>query len=167
MASLSPESGMALTSTEFVYTHDTIEAVGFSSVSWSWQLNEVNPTPSGTEGKNIIITPSGMSLRIEYVSEEDLFPLVSVEFLFDQDKTTRDMVDDFSDVPEGASDIVRMEEDRKSWCDWVLSVTASGTDTSSNPAVATGTYDIRIFANYDVSRDKMLEEVNKRYASSN
>lgn len=167
MASLEPPSGMALTSTEFVYTQDTIEAVGFSSVSWSWSLSEVSPTPSNTEGKNIIITPQGMSLILEYVSEEDLFPLISVEYLFNQDSTTREKVDDFADIPSDSSDIVRMEEDRKSWCDWILTVTATGTDTSSNPATATGTYDIRIYSNYDISRDKLKSEVNKRYASSN
>lgn len=162
MTSLAPVSGRALESTELVFISDSINAVGFSNVSWSWNLTEDSGTPSNSEGRNIVVTPQGMSLNIAYISEEEMFPIMTIDYLFSRDKDTRQSVDEWANVPDSSSDIVLLREDLKSWCDWSLSVTASGTDTSGNPAVATGQYDIRIFATYDTSRDILIEEVNKR-----
>ena len=166
MASLSPSSGYIIETTELVYTSSTISAVGFSSVSWEWSLTEDYGTPSGAEDRNITITPSGMSLNVSYYDYIILFPIITIDYLTDGNSESRTSVTDWDDMT-GESDIVKMQEDGKSWCQWTLDVTATGTDTAGFPANTSGTYTIRVYSNYDTNRDVLISKVSNLYASSN
>lgn len=164
MASLSPSGGRYFETTELVFRSEDITAVGFDGPpAWSWTLSPIGETPSSSvEGVNITITPSGMKLIATYFTEENLFPIQKIVYL-DKDMT-RHTVDEWFEIPgiNGSPDIVELHENWKSWCDWSLSVTAVGT-SDSLPATASGSYVIRVYANYNTSRDTLRDMLDERY----
>lgn len=164
MAALSPAGGDLITTEENVYTDATITATGFSTVDeWSWSITGVS---AGAQDNppNFVVTPDGLDLLVAYVTEDGLFPIQAIRFIDDQGQDQS--VDRFEDLPPPAQSPVLYElrEDTKSVLEWELAVTAAGQDTQSpsQPATASGTYTLTVFANYDTSRDKLVAAIEAR-----
>lgn len=160
MAELDPDEGFLIQTTELSFVSGTITAVGFSEVSeWQWTL-----TPAENEDVNFTFTPSGMQFVVEYFSELDLFPIVEIRYLDPQRNNVQISEWEQLPDPEDSPEMVRLQEDDKDLIDWDLHVKAIGLDddSSPSPAEAEGNYTLRVFANYDTSRDILIAAVENR-----
>lgn len=164
MPGLNPPSGQVLSATEFEYGKtDSIRAFGFDSPpNWSWSFSPIGETPSrSTEGVNVSISEAGWELIISYLGETYLFPIKIIEFTNEYQEffTTKN----WEGVPDGNAfpDLYKMIKDHKSWCEWSLSVTASGTRNSSSASIS-GNYIVRVYADYNNSRDILLDQLDMR-----
>jgi hypothetical protein len=162
MAALAPTSGILLNTTQYSFITETINAVEFASVSsWDWTLTPID-APSGAEGRNINITPMGLSLEVSYYSEETLFPIQWIDYI-DKDMN-RFRVDNFGDLPVATEspDIVSFRNDPRNLITFQLTVEATGVDSMSLPVSANGTYQIYIFADYDKNNQMFIQQVTER-----
>tara|TARA_B100000929_G_scaffold290420_2_gene283904 strand:- start:1343 stop:1843 length:501 start_codon:yes stop_codon:yes gene_type:complete len=164
MATLAPPGGQILDATEFQYGKtDTIVASAFDDPpSWEWSLSPIGETPSrSTEGVNISITPSGWKLIVTYLEEIYLFPIKIIEFTNEYQEFFKNK--DWEGVPDKHAfpDLYKMIEDHKSWCEWSLAVTATGT-RNDFPASVSGSYVVRVYADYDNSRDILSNQLEMR-----
>lgn len=163
MAGLSPPPGMILETDEMDAATATIQAVGFSSVaSWTWSITGIGAAPDDVEPQNFTVTEAGLELSVEYIDEEGLFPLQHIDYL--DAAGQRQRVDKWEGLPDPdqSPDLAEMREDDKDLLDWELSVTAEGTDTQGNPATASGTYQLRVYADYDASQQRLQEAIDAR-----
>ena len=157
MVALVPAGGVLLETTELEYTSEIVTATGFSVVSsWAWSLS-----PSANEGVNFNFAGAGFLFTADYFSALGLFPLRQLDYL--TPGRERVVINSFAELPPPAEspDIVYMEEDDKDLMEWELTVTATGLDAGS-PAAATETYILRVFANYDTSKNELMEALNAR-----
>ena len=163
MAGLSPSGGRYFETTELAFRSETITAVGFDGPpAWSYTLRPIGETPaSSTDGVNIRINVSGYTLTATYVDERNLFPLQKIVYLDPQRQ--RQTVTGWDDIPDPryAPDVIELHENHKSWCEWDLSVSATGIDNLTTVTVR-GNYTIRVYANYDTSRDRLINELQRR-----
>lgn len=164
MATLSPSGGDLIETTELAFTGTTVSAVGFSEVTeWTWTLVPITAgTPDGSG--NFTIAGSGLMFAVDYVSELGLFPLQYVRY--QTPERTLVEVDSWDAVPgpADAPQITKMREDTKDLVEWQLDITATGLDMSSppKPVTASGSYVLRVFANYDTSRDRLVDAINAK-----
>lgn len=162
MASLSPSGGQLIETTELDFMTETITA-DFQVTNWSFVLAPISPAPSGDV--NFSFSGSGNTFNASYVSEAGLFPLQFIRYL-DPNAQAFD-VPSWDELPEPADspEITKMIEDTKDLLDWTLTVTATGIDTNVAPpvpAVVVGTYDLRVFANYNTSKELLKQAVEER-----
>lgn len=156
-ATLNPASGRVLDTIETELTSVSINAVGFSSVVWTYSF-----TPTGFEGINFSFVPAGLVFTINYISDENLFPLEFIKYIDNERELQQ--VDSFADLPpvNESPYITLMREDDKDLIEWNLSVTASGTDINGNSATVTGNYEVVVKANYNTSKDLLTGAIDER-----
>lgn len=170
MASLDPSGGLLIDTIQNTYTTETITAVDFSDISWTWSLEEIE-APSGAEGRNIIITENGGSLEISYESDRNLFP-VSIDYMTGGPFSEKITINSWGQLPEPKESpyIVAYRPSDVSVYTWAITVTATGTSTtiaedgtsSVLPESVSGTYDITIHANNDSGKDILVAVVEER-----
>lgn len=162
MASLSPSSGDLIETTELEFVSENITA-DFEVSDWSFDLIPLGQATSGDQ--NFEFTDSGNTFTASYVNEIGLFPLQLIRYLdpgampFEVDNW------DLLPPPSESPEITRMIEDTKDLLEWELIVTATGIDTNvvpPAPVVIIGNYVLRVFANYDTSKDLLKQAVNER-----
>ena len=164
MADLDPADGTEIiNTTEDVGASVTITTTLNTVESWSVDFVGVGAAPDNPP--SLIGTDQGASFLIEYVPTNQLFPLQYVDYLEPDESRVRvtgaDAWDQVPD-PEDAPEIVEMREDDNDLLVWEAQVTAEGLDEMAQPATATATYTITVFANYNLSRDTLVEAVNAR-----
>jgi hypothetical protein len=162
MASLSPAGGPLLETTELEFVTETITA-DFQVDDWSFDLVPISPAPSGDA--NFSFSGAGSTFDASYISEVGLFPLQFIRYLDPSAEAFQ--VDDWDQLPDPSEspEVVKMIEDTKDLLDWQLIVTATGIDTNVAPpvpATVVGTYDLRVFANYDTSKELLKQAVEER-----
>ena len=164
MAELIPETGTEIISTtEDVGSSEVITSTLATVESWSVEFVGAGAAPDNPP--SLVGTDQGDSFLIEYVPTNQLFPLQYVDYLEpDQTRVRVTGVDAWDQVPgpEDAPEIVEMREDDKDLLEWSAEVTATGLDGEGQPVSATADYTITVFANYNLSRDILVEAVNAR-----
>ena len=161
---LTPADGTEVINT----TEDVGASVTFTSSlavveSWDWDIAGIGAAPSNPP--EFVVTDQGDSLLLEYEPSPDLFPLQYVDYQDDAGQRVRVTGTDAWDQvppPADAPEILKMQEDDKDLLEWTASVTATGLDDEGQPATASGSYPIIIFANYDQGRDILIAAVDAR-----
>lgn len=177
-ASLSPVSPILISTSMTNYTVATVTAVGFTSIeSWDWSLTPLDGAKEDVVEDNFIVTVSGSTLTFDYHSSVGLFPMVYVDYVTPAMSVIR--VNDFSELPEpkDSPEISAAIPDPRNIQEWNLTVTVSGqevvesgggdgsggaTAPTTQPVTVTQTYLIEIEANFNVMRNRLLEELDKR-----
>ena len=161
---LTPADGTEVINT----TEDVGASVTFTSSlavveSWDWDIAGIGAAPSNPP--EFVVTDQGDSLLLEYEPSPALFPLQYVDYQDDAGQRVRVTGTDAWDQvppPDDAPEILKMQEDDKDLLEWTASVTATGLDDEGQPATASGSYPITVFANYDQSRDLLTDAVDER-----
>lgn len=177
-ASLSPVSPILVSTSMSNYTMAAVTAVGFTSIeSWDWTLTPLDGAKEDVVEDNFIVTVSGGTLTFDYHSSVGLFPMLYVDYIRPSMEVVR--VSDFGELPEpkDSPEIVTAIPDSKNIQEWNLTVTVTGmevveseggdgsggtTAPTTQPVTVTQTYLIEIEANFNVMRNRLLEELDKR-----
>lgn len=146
------EDETVINTRRFIYTTGIIDT-GKSAPSYSWGFS----SSYLEEGKHIIIVQSGSTLEVSYVDYLGIFPVDYITYLDVNHKSLN--VGDWDELPNEneAIHITKLREDPKDYVEGTLDVTVSSPDGSGS-----GTFKVYVFADYNDSRDFLLEEVNKR-----
>lgn len=164
MATLNPTSGTTLIDTlQPVATSATITAVDLTNVVWTSNVTGIS---GGAEDNppNFVITPSGNTLKVDYIVEPSVVRLIELVYRTPDDQIIT--VEEFDELPDptASPEIIRMIAYPVNVILWDLDVTADGIDTAEppGPSFLTGKYTLRVLTNYDTNRDKLVVEVDAR-----
>ena len=165
MTALVPPGGELFDTTELDYTSANVQATGFSEVSdWSYEITPIGGAPDDVDDVNFSLEGSGFTFTVSYVDEVGLFPFQFLDYL--DANRERQRVSGFDELPppEDAGDVILMQEFDQDLWEWQITITATGLDDDSPPAPAseTGVYTVMVRANYDTSRDQLIEAVDAR-----
>lgn len=167
----SPHSDITYTvinTNEIDYSETGIIMTTLTSPVWSWAFT----SEKIKEGGNIIISPNGTVLEVDYVSNDSLFPKIgSVKYVDDEYELHE--ITDFNALPPPEESIwltdVRLVDNYYSgsseqFVTGLLNVVVTGYPPgSTSPATYTGDFNVSVFINLTSTKDEFLEEVHKRY----
>jgi len=160
---LVPVDGSELWETdEHVATSATVSTTLASVSAWSWSFNGVGDAPDGPDW--LYANPQGDALEVGYQVSVHVFALKYVEYQLARggDRQRVSGVDAFEQIPDEADEMMKAQEDQYDLHEWWVDITANGVDSEGGPATASGSLLVRIYANYDLSRDKLKEAVGAR-----
>lgn len=163
---LVPASGFIIDTNRTTLTSGTITAVGFNppGVLWEYELTPNGVAPENTDDRNFRAGHDGpFSFKIEFHNDQGLFPFQFVDYVNDQNPPGTVRVNKLSDVPQSATQIVKSQDDNKDLLTWTLTVTVAGTvGPFFTPSAEVGVFTVRVYANYDVSKEELKGLINAR-----
>ena len=149
---LAPTGGELFSTFQDAFTSATITASGTDlPVTWEYSINP--PVDD-----NFIVTSDGTSLTVSYVNADGLFPF-TIEYL-DENEVPH-VVTRWEDIPADIANspqIINMLASLINNKVWDISVTA----TDSAMATASGSYTVKVEANYTLNRDLLVAAVGDR-----
>lgn len=154
---LSTEKEYLIYTPKTVSDSGVITAGGFDTVTdWSYSVSPVNHSITNTPFFSF--SPSVDTFTASYNADPSLFPLKYIDYVTSSNRTVRTTT--WGGIP-ASSEISLMRERTVSVYVWSLTVTAEGY-VGLEFKTATSSYNLLVFANYDINRDILVNEINRR-----
>ena len=156
MATFTPPSGSLLFRVPEDQTNQATITTSLTSVD-SWTVI------SGDDKFEFII--DGDIITVKYNGDLSPFPYESFGYV---DENTKEFFlppgSTFNDIPspEKAVNLFLVQQDNSGTKTFIVEVEASGTNIEELPETITGTFDIKIDANYTITKNSLLETLSDR-----